>query len=277
MQSDSTHVVTVTGFGLDPTATTGSVKAVRFEASTTCTATTATVNNVVTIATANLSASADFTELYVSLAGVGGFASGSGPWAVCVHLVVPGVSTVNFQQVSSAQLVTVGERNLRLLVPLCFRVRSHSPFFCASVSAISFSPTVLLPNESTSLITISGVNLDSTPTSGSIRALRLEKASTCTSTLASGNSLIGVALASITTNVLKNEAVLSIAGGVNVGRWSVCLDWQLASGVVKYVSVSSTGQLLQIGEPTSRPEIAPLTLPLLNLSFLCFTQLPSRP
>lgn len=80
--------VTLTGSGvLDPTPGTGNLRSIRFENAATCTPGASAASSVVSIPTANLTPSSDFSQLVIAFTGTSGL-TGTGAYSICVDFTV---------------------------------------------------------------------------------------------------------------------------------------------------------------------------------------------
>lgn len=117
------------------------------------------------------------------------------------------------------------------------------------MSSLSPSPQVLASDASL-VVTLIGSGLSST----SVRAIRFERAQTCTSdpAVSSGNVVLDVVGTPVTATQYQ-QMTISFTGtaGLGVGSWSLCVDW----------TVSATPSLQKVG--------ALLALPF-GMSPLCF-------
>lgn len=218
--SVSTTAVTVTGVALDATATTGSVRALRFELSSTCTATGTPSNSYVTPTIAAVTSNAGLTAMTVPLPASG--LNVAGLWSVCVDWTA--AASTNFVRVGPAAM------------------------YIEVAAATSVTPTTtVLAGVNTATVNVAGVALDVTATTGSVRAVRFERASTCTSGSSSVNSVVTPTFGTVSNNgaFTQLSVPLSSTSGLSAGTWSVCIDYTAATASPTYVKVTG---LVQVGE-----------------------------
>lgn len=208
---DASAAVQLTGVALDPTS---SVRAVRFEAATTCTAGSSSSNTVVVPNFALATANGALTVLTLPMSGTSGFAAGA--YAVCVDYAWATAAVPSYQRVGG-----VGA-------------------FVLAGTVSSFTPSALANSASVS-ITLTGEAVSAAAVTGSVRAVRFEQAATCTASTASANPV--VVPSSITdSDASMTEVVASLSGtgGLSAGCWSVCVDWAASSTVPLYMQATSS-------------------------------------
>lgn len=102
-------------------------------------------------------------------------------------------------------------------------LRTHLVFSGGTATYTAFSPTALTSSYTTFLLTITGTNLDFL--TGYLRAIRLEKATTCTSGSSTSNPVVDVSQSTVLINTDLTELNFPIyTGTLAAGVWSVCVD-----------------------------------------------------
>lgn len=101
-------------------------------------------------------------------------------------------------------------------------------------------------NDTTSMVTLTGLALDPQAVVGSVRSVKFTLSQNCTDP-----ATLSVAPAS---NMLKStsgftqlEVSLNNTSGLSGGLWAVCVDWSASAYVGAYVRVGSVGDFVTVG------------------------------
>lgn len=250
LANDESLPVVLFGSGLDPSSERGSVRGIRFELASSCTAGAQSNNSVIDVGASALGANEGNSILTIPLSGTGGFSVGR--WSVCVDWSATAETPTYARVGTSNAYVQVGSFSSSMIFILFFFFTVLKGFSCAILTAggvSDFTPTVLV-NDASQVVTISGVGLDPDSIVGSVRSVRFENALTCTASGSSNNTIVTPVFGQVSTNAAKTLLVVPLAGtsGLSGGLWSVCIDWTAFNNSDLYVRVGNASAVISVGE-----------------------------
>lgn len=127
--------------------------------------------------------------------------------------------------------------------------------FCLFVHAICFVGTVdtftatVIAGDVSRNVSLAGSGLWEDSVRGSVRGVRFELASTCTSGSSSSNTVVTAAVSGYASNGVRSAmSVMLPDGGLSAGLWSVCVDWTASVSVPSYVRVGASSAYVEVGE-----------------------------